>query len=366
MDLLPGHDWEAEIRAAVRASNAVIVCLSCTSVTKEGYLQKEIRQALEMAAEKPEGTIFLIPARLDDCEVPANLRQWHRVDLFKQGEYERLVGALRARAIGLGIPADAPTPNPAAAVVRTMAKLPEDLRRRIGELAIRPLITQAVERVFCMDEYPTVMTLSTEPVINPIWRKIPKAKRARLSRSFSPFGDLPPRIMHLDIFLIRADDVQGRPRLFNYFSGKPHSGWQAFLLPFRHKRARESEAERHSASATDIASFLGIDSRTVHVNTLGEQFVVSIKPDPGYSELVAYIFEFCSVRFDDPPGWMSKVDCEIQLEQSVRRFRWFHPEEMEQDQRAMLVDGDVIRGVHYFFATTLPAVPASVPSGFLR
>src|ERR1022692_610272 len=118
------------------------------------------------------------------------------------------------------------------------------------------------------------------------------------------------------------------------FLCKPHSGCQAFLLPFRHKRARESEAERHSASATDIASFLGIDSRTVHVNTLGEQFVVSIKPDPGYSELVAYIFEFCSVRFDDPPGWMSKVDCEIQLEQSVRRFRWFHPEEMEQDQRA--------------------------------
>src|ERR1017187_7553138 len=26
VDLLPGHDWEAEIRAAVRASNAVIVC----------------------------------------------------------------------------------------------------------------------------------------------------------------------------------------------------------------------------------------------------------------------------------------------------------------------------------------------------
>src|ERR1022692_974584 len=55
VDLLPGHDWEAEIRAAVRASNAVIVCLSCTSVTKEGYLQKEIRQALEMAAESRRG-----------------------------------------------------------------------------------------------------------------------------------------------------------------------------------------------------------------------------------------------------------------------------------------------------------------------
>jgi hypothetical protein len=172
--------------------------------------------------------------------------------------------------------------------------------------------------------------------------------------------------MHLDIFLIRADDAEGRPLLFNYFSGKPHSGWQAFLLPFRHRGSRETEAERHSASATDIASFLGTNRHNVHVNSLGKQFVVSIKPDPGYSELVAYIFEFCTVRFDDPPEWMSKVECEMQLEQSVRRFRWFHPEEMEQDERAVLVDGDLIRGVHYFFATTLPAVPASVPSGFLR
>jgi hypothetical protein len=38
---------------------------------------------------------------------------------------------------------------------------------------------------------------------------------------------------------------------------------------------------------------------------------------------------------------------------------------MEQDQSMMLVDGDVLRGLHYFFGTTLPGIPASVPSGFL-
>lgn len=116
----------------------------------------------------------------------------------------------------------------------------------------------------------------------------------------------------------------------------------------------------------DIAAFLGIDRCGVHVAAFGDQFVVSVKPDPGYSELVAYIFEFCTVRLDDPPTWMSTVECGTQLDQSVRRFRWILPEEMERDQRSALVDGDVIRGVHYFFSTTLPRVPASVPTGFLR
>jgi len=40
--LLPGMDWDLEIQQAMRASDAVIVCLSEISVKKEGYIQKEI------------------------------------------------------------------------------------------------------------------------------------------------------------------------------------------------------------------------------------------------------------------------------------------------------------------------------------
>src|ERR1039458_7536427 len=57
-DDLPDGKTVVEFRRVLfrsRASNAVIVCLSCTSVTKDGYLQKEIRQALEMAAESRRG-----------------------------------------------------------------------------------------------------------------------------------------------------------------------------------------------------------------------------------------------------------------------------------------------------------------------
>ena len=68
--LLPGQDWRVEIPKAVQEADVVIVFLSKNSITKEGYVQKEIKIALDIAEEKPEGTIFLIPARLEECLVP--------------------------------------------------------------------------------------------------------------------------------------------------------------------------------------------------------------------------------------------------------------------------------------------------------
>jgi len=41
--LLPGQDWQFEIWKAVRTSDIVIVCLSRRSITKEGFVQKEIK-----------------------------------------------------------------------------------------------------------------------------------------------------------------------------------------------------------------------------------------------------------------------------------------------------------------------------------
>ncbi len=61
--LLPGQDWELEIRKAVRNCDAIVVCLS-RQFNQAGFRQKEVRLALETAMEKPEGTIFIIPARL--------------------------------------------------------------------------------------------------------------------------------------------------------------------------------------------------------------------------------------------------------------------------------------------------------------
>jgi hypothetical protein len=204
---------------------------------------------------------------------------------------------------------------------RAPQRLPDTLRQRIGKLSLRSDIERAVRRVLTADNYPTMMTLAAEVVVNPIWRLIPAATRAALATAYSPFGDVPPRIMHLDIFLLRANDKMGRPRLLNYFSGKPITGWQSFMLLFRHRRPGENESMRQRENAKDIAEFLGLSVNAVHAAKLGNQFAVSVKPDPGYSELVTYVFEFCSVQFKVAPGWMRSIDCTLTLDTSTRRFR---------------------------------------------
>jgi anti-anti-sigma factor len=101
-DLLPGQVWEREIPAAVQRSDAVLVCLSSTSIGKTGYLQREIKYALDAAEEQSDDSIFLIPGRLEPCDVPERLRKWQWVDLFASDGYDRLVTALQARALALG------------------------------------------------------------------------------------------------------------------------------------------------------------------------------------------------------------------------------------------------------------------------
>jgi hypothetical protein len=101
-DLLPGQHWETEIEQAVRRSHVVLICLSNTSVNRAGFVQKEIKFALDVLAQQPEGVIFVVPARLEFCDVPPSLRHLHYVDLFAAAGYEKLTRSLNARAAQLG------------------------------------------------------------------------------------------------------------------------------------------------------------------------------------------------------------------------------------------------------------------------
>ncbi len=101
--LLPGQDWEYEIRRAIRTSDTIVVCLSSRSVTKRGYVQKEIVLALDEADKQPEGTIYIIPAKLEPCDIPDRLTRVQWVDLYDAGGYDRLLRALRFRAASLSL-----------------------------------------------------------------------------------------------------------------------------------------------------------------------------------------------------------------------------------------------------------------------
>ena len=109
VDLLPGQPWQEEISRAIRAADVVLVCLSRTSVTNEEYLQKEVRLALDLEEERPEGATLLIPVKMEEVEVPLRLARSNWVNLFQANGYELLVHALRSRAQAFGLAVNPPT-----------------------------------------------------------------------------------------------------------------------------------------------------------------------------------------------------------------------------------------------------------------
>ncbi|KAF5412531.1 MAG: Hercynine oxygenase [Candidatus Methanocomedens sp.] len=104
-NILGGQKWEFEIAKAVKNSDVVIVCLSHKAINKSGYVQKEIKFALDKADEQPEDTVSLIPLKLEECNVPERLRHLHWIDFFEEKGYERLTISLQkcAETITSGI-----------------------------------------------------------------------------------------------------------------------------------------------------------------------------------------------------------------------------------------------------------------------
>ena len=62
----------------------MILLLSIKSVGTRGFFQKELRLALDVLDTIPLCHVYLLPVRLDMCEIPSRLTTIHYVDLFPQ------------------------------------------------------------------------------------------------------------------------------------------------------------------------------------------------------------------------------------------------------------------------------------------
>jgi tetratricopeptide (TPR) repeat protein len=94
-DLIPGQNWELEILQNIKSCDFFIACLSQNSVSKRGYVQKELKQALSVLEQFPDGEVYLIPIRINDCLVPESLssRQW--LDWLNTDAKHQLLRALK-------------------------------------------------------------------------------------------------------------------------------------------------------------------------------------------------------------------------------------------------------------------------------
>jgi hypothetical protein len=82
-DLIGGQDWRFAVKEAIRSSSYFLALVSKNSVSKRGYVQKELRDAMEVLQQLPPGQIYLVPVRLDES-VPVHqvLADLHWIDLF--------------------------------------------------------------------------------------------------------------------------------------------------------------------------------------------------------------------------------------------------------------------------------------------
>ena len=94
-DIFVGEKWNYAIKRALREADFILICLSKNSVNKRGYIQKEIKIALDIGLEKLDEDIFLLPVRLEDCEIPSSLRDFQVMDLYKRDGWKRLVDAIK-------------------------------------------------------------------------------------------------------------------------------------------------------------------------------------------------------------------------------------------------------------------------------
>lgn len=100
--LLPGQIWEREIPLAIRNSHVFLVCLSADSVNKRGFVQKEIRLALEVAERIPDADIFIVPIKIEPCEIPETLAKYQWLQAYSGG-YEKLIASLAQQAKRLSL-----------------------------------------------------------------------------------------------------------------------------------------------------------------------------------------------------------------------------------------------------------------------
>ena len=89
-----GEKWKVAINNAIIKSRFFIALLSSNSVDKVGYGQNELKEALEILDKYPESKVFIIPVKLDDCEVSdSKLKEINYVDLFPswRGGFQKIL-----------------------------------------------------------------------------------------------------------------------------------------------------------------------------------------------------------------------------------------------------------------------------------
>jgi len=102
--LLPGQNWEFEVKRALDKASFVMAFVSANSLDRRGYVQRELKVALDRLSEKLTDDIYLIPVLLDDnFPIPDQLKGLHCIRASDPQCFDRIASALQHQLERLGI-----------------------------------------------------------------------------------------------------------------------------------------------------------------------------------------------------------------------------------------------------------------------
>ncbi|MCP4112349.1 MAG: TIR domain-containing protein [Desulfobacteraceae bacterium] len=82
-DINPGEYWKNAIRQAIKGSSYFLALLSENSISKRGYVQRELKIAFDMLGELPNYETYIIPVRINECNpVDEKLKEIQWVNLY--------------------------------------------------------------------------------------------------------------------------------------------------------------------------------------------------------------------------------------------------------------------------------------------
>lgn len=150
--LSPGDDWKLMIRKAIqRNALAFVAVFSSNSQARDtSYQHEELVLAVEQFRQHPPGRVWLIPVRLDECELPdydlgagRTLDSLQRVDLFGDSAAEekiRLVAAV-LRILGEGTAPDS------ASIKASIAQADQEARGAILSSAVKSMLLEPSRQI---------------------------------------------------------------------------------------------------------------------------------------------------------------------------------------------------------------------------
>ena len=81
--IIPGRDFRISIEKGIRDCHFFLILISESTLNKRGFVQREVRIALDLYQEMIDNDIYIIPVRLEQCEVLESIKTLQWVDLFE-------------------------------------------------------------------------------------------------------------------------------------------------------------------------------------------------------------------------------------------------------------------------------------------